>query len=471
MWRKWLVAVVLAGVLAGVGAAQAKFLTNDDIVAMVKAGQTDDAVLTAIQGNGTDFDVSAKAVLLLKKSGVSKKVIDAMIGAVKEQKDAAAAVISSAQEKIAAQDAEDKAEQAKVDSARMQRAAAATAAAAPAMPGAMGMPGVVAMPATMGPVPGMPSVSMVQNGQKQPLGLAHTQIVPTNMPLNANQMQASSMGSSMNGSGAPMNGLSGLSNDATLGSNLGSLAKMLASSGGIPGIGGGMGGLPIGGLPGAGAGKGTAALASTLMMANPMITGAVIAGSLLKHKAQASQAAAGAVPGQGGAATQGMGMGMMPGQPGAAAGIGQGGMTAVWAIPGAKSETVVHGGQLTFDVQLDGTAGVNPDDYEPVLIRLTPTQSNFRLVGATTMNPNQIQSTEANWNLYASFVEQRLPAQATKLSAGRYTLLTTGIGLPAGEYGVVLRPINKDKKFAGNNVGQNVGDGLVFNCVWTFEVQ
>ena len=33
--------------------------------------------------------------------------------------------------------------------------------------------------------------------------------------------------------------------------------------------------------------------------------------------------------------------------------------------------------------------------------------------------------------------------QATKVSSGRYTL-QTGSGLGAGEYGVVLRPINKD---------------------------
>jgi hypothetical protein len=44
-------------------------------------------------------------------------------------------------------------------------------------------------------------------------------------------------------------------------------------------------------------------------------------------------------------------------------------------------------------------------------------------------------------------------------------------GLAPGEYGVVLRPVNKAKKFSGNNVAQNLGDGLVFNCVWSLEVQ
>lgn len=447
MWRKWVATALLAGALAAIGAAQAKFLTNDDIVSMVKAGQADDAILTAIQNQGTDFDVSTKAVLSLKKSGVSKKIIDAMIGAVKDQKEAAAAVISAAQEKAAAQEAEDKADQARADAARVQHAAAGA-------PGASSPMGTAGAMTTMA---GVPTVTMLQNGQRQPLGVAHTQIVPTSTQLSPNQMQPSSMGSSMGG----------LANDGGLASNLGSLAKMFAGGGGMPGM-GGMG-LPIGGLSGAG-GKGTA-IVSTLMMANPMLSGAMIAGSLLKHKVQASQAAAaGATPGQSAPAAQGVGMGLVPGQPGAATGMGPGSMTAVWAIPGVKSETVTHGGAATFEVQLDATAGVNPEDYEPVLIRLTPTQTNFRLVGATTLNPAQLQSADANWNLYASFVEQRIPAQANKVGFGHYTL-QPGSGLTAGEYAVVLRPVNKDKKFAGNNVGQNVGDGMIFNCVWSFEVQ
>src|ERR1700720_4651974 len=88
MLRKWVLATILAGALAAVGAAQSapKFLTNDDVVSMVKAGQDVDTIVSAIQTQGTDFDVSAKAVLQLRKSGVPKKVIDAMISGVKDQR-------------------------------------------------------------------------------------------------------------------------------------------------------------------------------------------------------------------------------------------------------------------------------------------------------------------------------------------------------------------------------------------------
>jgi endonuclease III-like uncharacterized protein len=98
MLREWVLALILVGALAAMGVAQGapKFLTNDDIVSMVKAGQDESTVLSAIQTQGTDFDVSAKALLQLKKSGVPKKVIDAMISAVKDQKEAAAAVLLAA---------------------------------------------------------------------------------------------------------------------------------------------------------------------------------------------------------------------------------------------------------------------------------------------------------------------------------------------------------------------------------------
>jgi hypothetical protein len=378
MLKKWVFAMVLAGALAAIATAQSppKFLTNDDIVSMVKTGQDVDTVLSAIQTQGTDFDVSAKALLQLKRSGIPKKVIDAMIGAVKDQKEAAAAVLSAAQAKIAAAEAEDKAEEAKAEGAKAARAKAAAAMAAA--------------------MPGQPSVMMVEGGQRQALAVSHTQIVPTNSKASS---------------------LDGLASDGSLTQNLTSIAQSLLANGTMK--------------PGSG-------MASMAMMANPIIGPAMIATSLLaKHKANSNS----------------------------------NNVTDVWAIPGQKSDMFTHNSQPAFEVSFDGIAGITVDDYEPVLIRLLPSpQSNFRLVGATAAKPSEMQSSEANWDLYASFVEQRVPAQATKVASGRYQLQASG-GLAPGEYGVVLRPADKAKKFSGSNLAQNVGDGLVFNCVWSFEVQ
>jgi hypothetical protein len=375
--KRWVLATILAGTLAALGAAQdpPKFLTNDDVVSMVKAGQEEGTILNAVQNQGTDFDVSAKAVLKLKKSGVSKRVIDAMISIVKEQKEAAAAVITLAQDKAAAEEAEEKAEAAKEEAARAARAAARSAAATAA-------------------TPGQPTVVVLQGEQRQALTIAHTQIVPT-------QSQSSS--------------LDGLAKDGSLTSSLTSVMQNLTMSGLMKPGGSGIG--------------------SMAMAANPILGPAMIGMSLFaKHKAASTP------------------------------------VTDVWAIPGQKSETVVHNKQATFDVQFDAIPGINVDEYEPILIRLQTSQANSRLVGATTATPREMQSSSADWNLYASFMEQRVPAQATKVGPGHYWLQPSS-GLGQGEYGIVLRPINKQKKFSGSNVGQNIGDGLVFNCVWSFGVQ
>lgn len=57
--------------------------------------------------------------------------------------------------------------------------------------------------------------------------------------------------------------------------------------------------------------------------------------------------------------------------------------------------------------------------YEPVLLKLEPTPNNFRLVGATEAKQDALQGSTADWGMYSSFVEERLPAQATKAAVGR----------------------------------------------------
>ena len=144
-------------------------------------------------------------------------------------------------------------------------------------------------------------------------------------------------------------------------------------------------------------------------------------------------------------------------------------VTDVWALPGQKAETAIHNGQPSFEVHFANVAGINSDDYEPVLLKLEPTNNNFRLVGATQAKQDAMESATADWGLYASFVEERLAVNSTKVGPGVYQLQAAQ-PLLAGEYGVALRPLNKEKKYSGSSMTQNVGDGLVFNTVWAFEV-
>ncbi len=63
--------------------SHAKPMTDDDVAAMVKAGLPDDTIISAINSQATDFDVSAQALVSLKNQGVSVKVIDAMLASLK----------------------------------------------------------------------------------------------------------------------------------------------------------------------------------------------------------------------------------------------------------------------------------------------------------------------------------------------------------------------------------------------------
>jgi hypothetical protein len=114
--------------------------------------------------------------------------------------------------------------------------------------------------------------------------------------------------------------LDGLAQDGSLTQNLTSVAQILGKMG------------PMGGMGGGGMKPGSS-MTSMLFMANPILGPAMMAGSLFAKRK--------ATP-----------------------------MTDVWAIPGVKSETVIHASQPTFEVRFDGVPGVNADEYEPVLIRL-----------------------------------------------------------------------------------------------------
>lgn len=57
-----------------------------------------------------------------------------------------------------------------------------------------------------------------------------------------------------------------------------------------------------------------------------------------------------------------------------------------------------------------------------------------------------------------------------KLGYG-HAQVTPTEALASGEYAVVLRPIDKSKKFIGEDVARNQGEGLLFNSAWPFSVK
>ena len=143
-------------------------------------------------------------------------------------------------------------------------------------------------------------------------------------------------------------------------------------------------------------------------------------------------------------------------------------MTHIWAVQGQKSPNVIKANTPKLELSYANVVGLNPDEFEPALIRLTPSPSNYRLVGATEAKQDAYEQPE--WSTYSSMMEDRVPATVNKLDRGKYEL-TPSAALPVGEYGIVLRPLNKSMKFNGKDVMNGSGSGMVFSSVWSFSIQ
>src|SRR5437868_4027156 len=144
--------------------------------------------------------------------------------------------------------------------------------------------------------------------------------------------------------------------------------------------------------------------------------------------------------------------------------------TYAWALPGATSSSSVPAA-ASFQVTYAGIPGVNPDDYEPHIVKLAPTkEQGWRLAGAAKATEELAQSTTPTWPVYSAFIEDTVSAQTKKTAPGDVTV-TRDSPLAAGEYAVVLRPVARSKKFAGTDLTNGQGEGLIFNSALSFSVK
>jgi len=144
-------------------------------------------------------------------------------------------------------------------------------------------------------------------------------------------------------------------------------------------------------------------------------------------------------------------------------------ITYVWAIANPSSSNVLQEDTPEFAVSFAGVPGVNADDFEPAIVKLTPSQNAFRLVGATQGKEDATSSVSADWEIYSGFLEERVKVQSQKIGDGQYQI-SPASPLAAGEYAVVVRPTSKSKKFSGGDVARYQGEGMMFDSVWSFQV-
>jgi len=144
-------------------------------------------------------------------------------------------------------------------------------------------------------------------------------------------------------------------------------------------------------------------------------------------------------------------------------------VTYVWGVAGPSSPNVLENYLPVFKVNFVNAPGIAPDDYEPAIVKLTPAQNTCRIVGATQGKEDAQASAAADWQVYSSFLEERVAVNSEKSRSGEYQLTPRSPLLP-GEYAVVLRPVSKSKKFSGGDVARGQGDGFVFGAVWSFQI-
>jgi hypothetical protein len=156
-----------------------------------------------------------------------------------------------------------------------------------------------------------------------------------------------------------------------------------------------------------------------------------------------------------------MGSGFMPGmRPGAPK------MTYVWGLPGRKSARELTDNNPMFELNYGEIPGVDPDAYEPALLKLVQSKDNYRLVGATQIKMDAKHMMAGSSPENGKWIsEDRWPTRVDKEERGFY-ILHLNSPLEPGEYAVVLRPV-KGYKAVSSGLG---GHAQVFYSVWDFSV-
>ncbi len=133
-----------------------------------------------------------------------------------------------------------------------------------------------------------------------------------------------------------------------------------------------------------------------------------------------------------------------------------------WALAGTNARVSVATQTPSFELSYDGVAGVNRSVYEPVLINLSPTSDNWRLVSQTE------RQFSSNGLSAPKFSEHRIPVTVQSLGRG-HVRLTPQTPLSPGQYGITLRPQKDDA--AQTAAPALSGSGEPWQSVWDFGIE
>jgi hypothetical protein len=382
---------------------------NADIIAMVQNHLSDDAILGMIELNETRFDVSADGLIALKKAGVSDRVLNAMLEGARRPENPPATPNSTAT----------------AQSSIMPRSS--TSSEVQATPQA----GVVAEAGSQPPV-SQPRAVMASPAGAPP-GLDPQTAAAMQIALNRLQ----SMGINAGSLPMPM-GMGNLAGGPTPGTLFPRV--FLLAAGKKTELSASMAQRAVSKFAGGGTSAGAAALSS---LASEALSFATIAAGPSAMVANAGFSIV---------------RGFMPGSRPSTPKI-----TYAWGLPGAHSGRALPAPEPAFELVYKDIPGIDPDAFEPALVRLILTRDNYRLVGATRQEMRMQMGAASEPPEWVS--EDRVPARLQKSERGAYTLLVE-TSLPPGEYAVVLRPV---KHYKAQPSGFGSADQLN-STVWDFSL-
>jgi hypothetical protein len=406
-------------------------LTNADIIKMTHDGFAEGVMVALIEGSGTAFDVSLNGLNALKDAGVSSKVMEAMLKAEARNKKQAANGGSSGASNQDSSSADPSSASA---SSPSSASAPPTWSQPPAAQPAMTQPSTTPPPAPAPVTQATPvAPTMVPNPAMS--GMAAMPGMGANVMVQ--QMMASVMGGRMPGGMAGMPGMLDMSqlppvtlvNGDTKQNMKPSMAQIASTQ------------TKGDGMPGAG----SAAMGMMMGLGRQALSFGAIGGGMF-----AGPAAGMAMSAMGGLG----GMGRHHGPPK---------VTYVWALPGPRAANVVANRKPRFEMEYGNLLGIDPDAYEPFIVKLVPSKDNWRLVGATKSQMGQM-STEA----YEKVTEVRVKSKYEKIGRGQMQVEPTE-ALEPGEYGLVLRALHPGKRASGSLGGP--AEQTVFFSVWDFAVR
>lgn len=410
-----------------------KALRNADIVLMVQNHFDDGTLVKLIEVADTDFDLSGESLVALKNQGVSSTVLRAMLQATQLKKLAATAPPA-------------------------KPAPAANSAAAPSADSHNPPPADSHLASNNNPA-NPPAAAPGANGGNQPANNpapAAANVLVRSNPAPAASMDPASMLQSM---GINPRQLAGMQMAAMgMGGMLGGMFSMSSySAEQMPHV------FLLAETHSRAkqeVSPSTALIAQTKFKTGAPSPGATILRSLATEGLSFA-AMAGGPAGMVGMSAFSMASGFMPGmRPGAPS------MTYVWGLPGRKSSRELNNTDPRFELTYGDIPGVDPDAFEPAIVKLVQTKDNYRLVGATRskMKARNMMSGGAPEN--GKWIsEERWPTRVYKEERGFY-VLRVDQPLEPGEYAVVLRPV-KGYKVKPSGLG---GHAQVFYSVWDFSV-